>query len=111
MAVLSLQGGFRLAASPPRNYDDWFSLDPDPPTRRHWWQELWAGFTAVGKAIGNAQGYVLLTLIYFTAIMLTRLATGLCRVRLLDKVRPRAGSFYLPRPPQDTSLDEMGIQS
>jgi hypothetical protein len=99
-----------LAPSPSRDYNDWFGLDPAPGPRR-WWEDLWAGFGVVGRAIGNVQGYILLTLIYFTAIMLTRAATALVGVHLLDKSKPGAESYYVPRAPQDTSLDEMSIQS
>jgi hypothetical protein len=99
-----------LAPSPSRDYNDWFGLDPAPGPIG-WWQDLRAGFTVVGRAIGNVQGYILLTVIYFTAIMLTRLATALVGVHLLDKSKPGAESYYVPRAPQDTSLDEMSIQS
>ena len=43
--------------------------------------------------------------------MLTRAATALFGINLLDKSKPGAESYYVPRAPQDTSLDEMSIQS
>ncbi len=67
------------------------------------------GFIAFGDFLGTIMTTVILTILYFTVVLLVWLFGGLFRKRFIDKRLDTEGSYWVPVEDEEISLDKMSL--
>lgn len=84
--------------------------DNEPVPEPGFWRTLWTAWKAYSKRGGGYQSQVLLSLVYFLVLGPSALVSRLFGNRLLDLGAKKRPTYWIERPPADTSLSALERQ-